>query len=261
MKTRLLLTLLSVTPLLATPTLEQGEQRWTLRNEHVVVVFDRQNGGLPTNVNTPDGKPWLAGGGVYTDHGLFPEREYVGTDGVTDAKLTSSTAAGRTTVSVAGQTRRRGGEPSGLGYQLTVTLGDAPEFELSGQVTFAVSLDQATGFLAAVFKLPQVIEWAADTVDGRVNEVFAQDGRCYQSAAMPLNPEHPRLQVVYADGRLLTVDQPLALSGPLSNVFLHRYGDSAALFFAWLDSGASAPWPAGEAWAWSVKLGFGRLGE
>ncbi|NUQ01979.1 MAG: hypothetical protein HUU35_19200, partial [Armatimonadetes bacterium] len=134
------------------------------------------------------------------------------------------------------------------------TLGSDRTVRVAARLSGERDWPEASGFLATVFSLGGLGEWFAETVDGRVNEVAPDRQRGFQAAQLPLAPEQPTLGLVYTHGRILRATVR-ARRGPLSNVFLHHTGPgSAALFVAWLDSGATAPWPAGEVWELSLEL-------
>lgn len=252
--------LLAAVAPLGAAQLERGDAVWTLRNAHLVARFDRSHGGVLYGLTDAAGRPYLTSGGIYTDYGLYEERRYLGTDPVDDAELSAEEADGQVRVVARGVCRPRPGDPApahDLRYELTVAAAEEPAIELSCAVSYGATVEQASGFLATIFSLPDTIEWAADTVDGRVNERFGGDGRCFQSALLPLDPARPRLQVVYRDGRVLTVEEVRAVVGPLDNVFLHRAGTGVALFFAWLSGGGGVRWEAGQSWSFAAVLRLG----
>ncbi len=249
------LLLLAVT--LAGPTLDRGEQAWTLANEHLKLTFDRTGGGWLTGVADAAGRRYVQGGWLYTDHGLFDGRRMVTTRYETQPQMAAESGDGAVTVTAAGTLRPAPNDPpaDGLRYELRATLADGPEIRLRWRLTTAVDRPEAQGFLAVLWDCPGVDEWYADTVDGRLNELAEGDGRCYQSAISPLDPERPELGFVYPDGRRLLVRAARAVSGPLSNLFCHHSGHRMALFAANLD-GARAPvaWPAGTTWETELTL-------
>jgi hypothetical protein len=245
-------------PLPAAPSAEtQGPLR-LLRNDRLTATFDTGQGGFLTRLAGADGKTWLDGGFVYTDHGLFEEGRAVGSSGVADATVTTRVEGGAAVLTAEGVCRSKAGDPppaDGLHYRLTARLAEGPELALTCRVW--LDKDHTTpgrfGFLAALFSLPAVSEWAADTVDGVVNEACQGEGRSFQSSQLPFAPGAERLRIGYADGRVLTLDRPRPVSGPLENVFLHNNAHSAALFLAFLD-GEAPSWKAGEPWEWRATL-------
>ncbi len=248
-----LLCLLVVRAAIAGPTIEQGEARWILRNEHLALHFEVAKGGLLSRVEDRDGRPYLQGGTAYTDHGLYGEtRVRVASDRAPG--LLKSGGPG--TVVASGTLAADGPLPDGprLDYTQTVTLGEDPEFGFRTELRSSRAIDSASGFLAILWHLPAISEWWARTVDGRVNEVAGGPYRLYQSAAEPFDPEHPELGVVYPDGRRLILLDARAETGPLSNVFLHHAETYTALFLAWLDGGRAASWSPATPWVITGRL-------
>jgi hypothetical protein len=252
MKARCLALLLLASALQAAPTVESQGPLRLLRNDRLTATFDTGHGGFLTRLVAADGRVWLDGGFVYTDHGLFEEGKAVGSRDVTNATVTTAVEAG---VAVATAEGVCGPAGDGLHYRLTARLGAEPTLDLACRVW--LDRDHVTpgrfGFLSALFTLPALKEWAADTVDGVINEQISGEGRTFQSAVSPFAPGAQRLTVLYADGRKLTLEQPRAVSGPLQNVFLHASGGGAALFLAFLDGQAPA-WKAGQVWEWRAAL-------
>lgn len=246
------LSLLALTSLRAAPELSQSDDRWTLRNDHLALQFDVAKGGLLSRVEDRDGRAYLVAGTVYTDHGVYAERQRVASDRATGTLATD----GPGTVIAAGTLTADGPLPAGprIAYTQRVTLADEPEFAFRTELRSDRAIEDTTGFLALLWHLPPVTEWWARTVDGQVNELAGGYTRSYQSASEPLDPARPELGVAFGDGRRLLLTEVRAEAGPLANVFLHHAEQYTALFLAWLDGGRSADWSPETAWVVSGRL-------
>ncbi len=250
MKTITVALLLAAAPVLARPALTKGDATWVVTNQHLRLTFDKAAGGWLTQVAGADGKVWIQSGFGYSDHGLFADGHFVGSSHERQATLQADERGDELTVTASGRPRPAPNDPipaDGLAYELAVTVGDGRDVKVAVRWRSLVDRPSVRGFMAAVWTLPNITEWYADTVDGRINELAGSD-RGYQSANWPLDPQRARLGLVYRDGRRLELLDPRPAAGPLMNVFSHHGGGGAALFLAMLDGSQALPWPAGRPW-------------
>src|ERR1035438_699582 len=127
-----ILCLMALTPLRAAPSAEKQGPLCVLRNDRLTATFDTAQGGFLTHLVGADGKVWLDGGFVYTDHGLFEDGRAVGSSTVTDATVTTRIEAGAASLTAEGVCRAK--PDDGLHYRLTARLGDSAELDLACRV-------------------------------------------------------------------------------------------------------------------------------
>ena len=240
----------------AEPRVEQDGANWRLANASLQATVDPAQGGWLSTLAGADGRAYAGGGMVYSDWGLFQPRGLVGSRG-SAASVTHGIEGQRAWLQAEGRLRADAAcEPAAdqVAYTVRYSLGDDAELAVEVSLTPKVALDGTPAFLAALTQVSGVREWQACTLDGRINEQVAREGRCFETARTPLDPARPELQLVFGDGRRLSISGIEAEGCPLQNVFVHCDArGNGALFFGLLD-GDSGGWPPGQTWRVRYRL-------
>jgi len=220
------------------PTVEQAQDKVVVTNAFYRATLLRARGGTLSEVAFVDGKPVLGGDFLYTDHGLYPEGNTVGSDKETNATMEVRQEGERVTVESRGTLRGEGAlrEPDRrVDYAFTYTLDSSPTIHVRWSATPSFALREPSGFFSYLVSVPHYSEWFAKTADG---VIFQPAGpvstRTFQSANEPLDFEDPWVGVLLPDGGIVAWSH-LAGSPALTNVFMHESGQGSTGFFcAWL---------------------------
>ncbi len=220
----------------ASPSVKETAQTIEVRGPQYVAVIGKSPGGLLRSLRSPDGKiEYAANHMIYTDVGVYgPGRGYVGSRNERAPRVTAQRAGGRVVVTAVGKLRGKLAEGKKLiGYRVVYTFDDSPRIQVLCEATPGESQDQVRAFLASVFVVPHMREWAALTINGVVRQDRrAGRRRSYQSKHEPLDARRPMLGFINDDGSSLLVSD-IRWEGPtpLQDIIIH----GRAVFFAWFD--------------------------
>jgi hypothetical protein len=240
------------------PAVEQSPDKVVVSNPCYRVALLRTRGGTISEVALPDGTPVLGGDLLYTDHGLYPEGNTVGSDKETNATVQVRREGNRVIVASRGTLRGEGAlrEPERrLEYTFTYTFDASPTIHVRYAATPSFALAQPTGFFSYLMGVPRFAEWFAKTAEGLIFQPAGPaNGRCFQSAEDPLDLDEPWVGVLLPEGTLIAWSHFGGTPAP-SNVFLHESGKGSAGFFcAWVSGAAPADLAAGQPWTADFDL-------
>jgi len=234
------------------PTVEQAQDKVVVTNAFYRATLLGARGGTLSEVAFPDGKPVLNGDLLYTDHGLYPEGNTVGSDKETNATMELRQEGERVVVESRGTLRGEGAlrEPERrVDYAFTYTFDPSSTIHVHCSATPGFALKDPSGFFSYLVSVPHYSEWFAKTADG---VIFQPAGpvstRTFQSANEPLDFEDPWVGLLLPDGGLVAWSN-LRGSPALTNVFMHESGQGSTGFFcAWLCGPGVADLVPGQPW-------------
>lgn len=220
----------------ASPTVRETLKTLEISTTHYVAVITKTPAGLLTSLRSPDARTrFVADHSIYTDFGIYgPGRGYVGTRDERSPRVRVQRAAGKVVVTTTGHLRGRPTTGKKLSaYRVVYTFDASPRIAVLCEVTPAEPQPEVRAFLATYFHVPQMREWAANTLDGIVREDrVKRRARSYQARLLPLDAADARVGFMNQDNTSLLVSD-IRWDVPVSpqNVIIH----DTAFFFAWLD--------------------------
>jgi len=227
---------LAALALATSPHVTESTKTVRVSNAHYVAVITKLPEGLLTSLTTPDGRStFLAGQTIYTDYGIYgPGRGYVGSREERAPHVAVKRLDGKVVVATTGYLMGKLAQGKKLiAYRVEYTFDSTPRIRIECEVVPPDSRPSVRAFLATYFHIPNMREWAVNTLDGVVREDRGEGrGRSYSAKLLPLDPQRPMAGFINTDGTSLLVseikwDTPVAPQ----NVIIH----GTAFFFAWLD--------------------------
>jgi len=213
----------------------EKNQKIIILNEHYIATISKAMGGMLELLETADGRALLLSGHqIYTDVGIYPVRAYVGTRNEANPRVAITRRDGTVVVTSGGFLRGKVAEGRKLvSFGIVYVFDQSPAIRVECRVTPPEKIDDARCFLATCFHLPQMREWAVNTIDGVIREdVREGTGRNYQARDLWINTSNPWVRFINRDGSVLTVsDIESEAPMPLANIIIH----GRAFFLAYLD--------------------------
>ena len=212
---------------------------WQIRNAHYSAIVRGSGGGLLSSLSDPQGRPVLNRFDLYTDHGIFDGRRYVGSSFDPTPTVTHSERDGKHVFVTEGRFLAEGeGKPAQptLRYRAELTFGASPAIGVRLTLTPELSAKPSVAFLAHAVGLPDAAELFALTADGLLcQDAATRSDRTWQSRGDPLDRRKPIFGACTKGGGCLVFSDIRSTAG-LDNVFAHESGRrSLTAFLAWCD--------------------------
>lgn len=234
------------------PLVEELGNGVRVMTPHLVAEMTAANGGLVARVTDRAGTEVCLGQGIYTDWGIYAQRQYVGTAHSGAAPVVKE-AGERVVVTATGELRtENGGDPGAPGrmdYSVRYTFSDGPEVSVEWMVTPSFDLAPDAAFFSFIMHTNDCRGVIARTEAGvLLQDMATTSGRSYQSALEPLDATRPLLGLLRSDGAVLLFTGMVGRPD-LGNVFVHESGQGAAgVFLAWETGGPAGRLVKDEPW-------------
>lgn len=212
---------------------------WQIRTPHYSATVMGSGGGLLSSLSDAQGRPLLGRFDIYTDHGIFDGRRYVGSRLDPQPKVSHAERDGKHVFVTEGRLVAEGeGEPPKhtLRYRAELTFDAGPAIGVRITLTPDFAAKPPVAFLAHAVGLPDAAEFFALTADGLLcHDGATHSARTWQSRSDPLDRRKPLFGACTQGGGCLVFSDIRSTAG-LDNVFVHESGRrSLTAFFAWCD--------------------------
>lgn len=243
----------------AAPVVEELPDGVRVATPYLSVEFHATNGGLASAVMDAGGNPLCLNQGIYTDWGIYAQRQFVGSAHAVAIPEVREIGE-RVVVTARGELRTEAGDapgaPGPMAYVATYTFSDGPGVLVEWSATPGFDLSTEAAFFSFIMHTTDCRGVIARTESGVVlQDMATAPGRSFESSQEPLAQARPLLGLLRSDGTVLTFT---GMSGQphLANIFVHEGGRGAAgIFMAWQGGGASARLVAGQPWTGAFTLG------
>lgn len=173
---------------------------------------------------------------IYTDHGIYPARQYVGTgsSSATTFEVRREENALVTTAEGKLVGKAAEGKPP-VNYKVRMRFDDSPVIHVSAAVQPHVTKNDLRGFMALCWQVPSLFRWYLRTIEGLIRHTYqpgTDDRRRQFSHQWPMDPVRPLIGLQTSRGAELRITG-LRWSGIPS--FTGPVIHGRAIFLCWLD--------------------------